>query len=417
MGKVRKKPPARLVDLPAEIGDFANWTALAQLEVVQALSERKLGRKRRPSKASGDVLVIRSHLRPLDIYAYLKARFGPPNGFLTMIKDQEDSDNWAHWDYVIQAGQYQVAFVGTTRDVHVSVQARLSDAGWKALIVGLKGEFARLGREKSEVVRSLEKWTIFQNKYGNIADLCADLHQRLSDADKVSDFDEYVYPKYKSKRTLGRLQSARKVAATIYQDCLVLSMATPVYAEAAINMMIQIAAKPALRTDEDALESFIRLPMPDKLERLSEAVDGLLEDPRAFGETYDGFMRVWSKRNDRLHGNLHPKTDYVEVVYFDDKTPLFAEGGDNVGRFIESLHRVHQPDQVIADYEAATLFVISLMAAFTPPTRFAFDQIMNDPYPGYDAKRRIFGKLFPNHAVQAYFEGMRTDDELRVSWD
>lgn len=417
MGKKHKKSGAGLVDLPAEIRDFGNWTAPTKLEVVQGLSEHERGSKKRQSKRSGDILVVRSRLKPLDVYAYLKARFGEPNGFLTMIKNQEDSDNWIHWDYVIKAGSHQVSFMGTTRDVHISIPAPLNDAGWKALIVGLKGEFARLGREKSETIRNLEKWTIFQNKYSNIADLCADLHHNLSGADSITVFDEYVYPKYRSKKILAKVQGAQQVAAAIYRDCLVLSLATPVYAEAAINMMIQIAAKPALRSDDAALEGFIRQPMPHKLDKLCEAVDGLLEEPRTFGKPYDDFMRVWSKRNDRLHGNVHPKTDYVEVVYFDGKTPLFAEGGDNVGRFLESLHRVHQPDQVVADYEAAALFVEALKAAFAPRIRFGFDQIMNDPYPGYDAKRRMFGKLFPNYAMQAYMKGMRTDDDLRVLWD
>jgi hypothetical protein len=40
-----------------------------------------------------------------------------------MMKDHEDSDNWIHWDCVIKADPYQLSFAGTTRDVHVSVQA------------------------------------------------------------------------------------------------------------------------------------------------------------------------------------------------------------------------------------------------------------------------------------------------------
>ncbi|MER8447386.1 hypothetical protein NKH52_29875 [Mesorhizobium sp. M1066] len=50
-------------------------------------------RDRKPKKKKGGaILAVRSRLRPVDIYCYLKARFGEPNGFQDFLR-KDDSDN------------------------------------------------------------------------------------------------------------------------------------------------------------------------------------------------------------------------------------------------------------------------------------------------------------------------------------
>jgi hypothetical protein len=41
-------------------------------------------------------------IRPVDLYVYLKARFGEPNGITMISKDHEDSDNLIHWHYSLK---------------------------------------------------------------------------------------------------------------------------------------------------------------------------------------------------------------------------------------------------------------------------------------------------------------------------
>jgi hypothetical protein len=71
--------------------DVQSWRAFTPeehrhwMEDVLARAEKK----RRREKTS--FLAVRQSLSPVDIYCYLKARFGEPNGFQTFLR-RDDSD-------------------------------------------------------------------------------------------------------------------------------------------------------------------------------------------------------------------------------------------------------------------------------------------------------------------------------------
>ena len=75
--------------------DIENWRASPRQEVA-AFLETKLEKK--ADRAKPDILVVRSRLKPVDVYSYLRARFGEPNGFLNFLR-RDDSDNLIHWDF------------------------------------------------------------------------------------------------------------------------------------------------------------------------------------------------------------------------------------------------------------------------------------------------------------------------------
>jgi hypothetical protein len=135
----------------------------------------------KPGKGKRQLLAVRTHLRPVDVYAYLRVRFGEPNGFQNILR-KDDSDNIVHWDFQIKAGEEDVYICGHLREVHLLLSEKLSDAQWKQLIDAIKSDYRRVAADKSAFTRSLEKYLIFQNKFVSIASLCADLHQSIFDA-------------------------------------------------------------------------------------------------------------------------------------------------------------------------------------------------------------------------------------------
>ena len=112
----------------------------------------------------GSSLIVRSMLRPVDVYCYLVARFGQPNGFQSFLR-RDDSDNWIHWDFNLKTGEVDLYLAGTSRDVHITAREPISDNEWIELINVIKADFGRIGPQKSQVLRSLEKFVVFQNKY------------------------------------------------------------------------------------------------------------------------------------------------------------------------------------------------------------------------------------------------------------
>jgi hypothetical protein len=74
--------------------------------------ENILDRAKRGRKRMGpSMLAVRSSLSPVDVYCYLKARFGEPNGFQNFLR-KDDSDNWIHWDFNLKAGDEDVRICG-----------------------------------------------------------------------------------------------------------------------------------------------------------------------------------------------------------------------------------------------------------------------------------------------------------------
>ena len=80
------------------------------------------------------------------------------------------------------------------------------------------------------------------------------------------------------------------------------------------------------------------------------------------------------------------------------------------------MERQYAPQRVIDDYISTHSFLIEIVRNLEPVVGFQVWQILEDPYPGYDARRQRAGVLFPNFLVSGYPVGLRYDDELEVEW-
>ena len=176
-------------------------------------------------------------MRPVDMYAYLRARFGVPNGIQNFLRG-DDSDNLIHWDFNLRSGDEDVYIAGHSRDIHFLLSEALTDEQWKSLLVGLKADFGRVSREKGEITRSFEKYLVFQNKYLALADYCADLHARLVDAPPYQPLYSSAATGRGLKRHSAAMTEATKRANAVYRDSVTLSLLTPVMVEAFLNMLI-----------------------------------------------------------------------------------------------------------------------------------------------------------------------------------
>ena len=261
------------------------------------------------------------------MYCYLKARFGEPNGFQTFVA-KDDSDNWIHWDYNLKAGCADLHISGMSRETHIMTSESLSDEQWRDLVVNIKADFARVGREKSNVLKSLEKWAVFQNKFVEIANACAGKHAII--ADFLANKPGYFSLKAKSKRdgasSAKEMSERNKLRADMAQACLELSLLTPVMAEAFINMTILMLCKPEVRENNRQFEVFIRSQIDAKIFDLPYKCTGFLSGIDPASPAFVNFKRVMDKRNHEIHGNIDPEREKIEVVYFDNKRPLFSVG-------------------------------------------------------------------------------------------
>ena len=113
------------------------WQACSPKEVIAHLEKSQSGHCQDDSQTNSAgqrpaALVIQTLIAPIDIYAYLKARFGRPNGIQSIIVE-EDSNNIFHWDYYVKCADSIIIFTGATQEVHALIKRPMADADWLRL--------------------------------------------------------------------------------------------------------------------------------------------------------------------------------------------------------------------------------------------------------------------------------------------
>jgi hypothetical protein len=361
------------------------------------------------------ILAARRTFSPVDIYCYLKARFGKPNGFQTFLA-RDSSDNWIHWDYNLKVAGEDVYISGTYREVHFMLSETLADRDWFSFFKAIKTDFGRVGKDKSAVQHSLEKWIIFPNKYIAMTEVCADLHSKVVEDKKllIPDAFEFPWKDEIDQQQAHHFQEMARRISDLYQNSLKLALITPVMAEAFLNMVILILCRKEIRDNERQLDAFLRSQIDAKIFDLPYKCRGFVNKIDANAETYKNFKRVMDKRNHAIHGNVEPERERIEVVYFEGKRPLFEEPGDHVAKKLEAPFRQYSPEQILKEYEDTHAFLQYLGECLEPSLRAEFWQLMEDPYPSYNVSQKMVGALLPVRTVVAHGQGMRYDDDLKL---
>lgn len=390
--------------------DVEKWRVSTPEEMVAYFSG-----KQSPAKGpTGSVLVVRKHLRPADVYAYLRARFGEPNGFQNFLR-RDDSDNLVHWDFLLKADGIDVYLAGPSREIQIMVSEQLTDNDWQDLIRAIKADFGRVATEKSKMLRSFEKYFVFQNKFVSLAGLCADLHAEIVDA------PPYERPAFSAdgedvKPLEAAMNKVSQRAEKLFRASLLLRLVTPIMVEAYINMVILIFCKDAIRLDRDEYQAFLRTNIPERIALLSENCAGFTRSIDTKTDAYANFMRVVNKRNFALHGNVDPIAERIETIFFEGRRPLFVNPGNNVQTFFEQLELLHAPQEVATEYEQIHGFLEEIADCLSEQHRRFFDQVITDAYPGYFVAKHRPTRILPDHVVTGMLPGVRYDDELQVEW-
>jgi hypothetical protein len=176
MKRAKEPPTSRAKPICLDVPSWRLPTS-QELEAFYKSKSTK-GVKDKRKRRGGSSLAVREQLAPVDVFCYLKARFGEPNGFQNFLR-KDHSDNWIHWDFQLKAGDEDVYICGMSREIHFVMSASLTDIDWRDLIFGIKSDFRRVGKDKGSVLRSLEHWVVFPNRYMAIASICAGLHSDI----------------------------------------------------------------------------------------------------------------------------------------------------------------------------------------------------------------------------------------------
>ena len=410
---MKREKAIRPPDVTARCLDVISWRLATAAEIRDFIKGQSLKRASGPARGSrSSALTVLRRLIPVDMYCYLKARFGDPNGVQNYFR-RNTSDNLFHWEFMLKADKVEVSISGKCRAVQLRVSEEMTDENWRDLILAIKSDYKRVAKKKSLVFKTLENWVIFPNRYVAIADLCADLHAKLTES--VGGYKAHSPKLYEPRKWKRLVLEMDKRAQVVFRSGLQLSILTPILAEAFINLLILTLCKPELRADQRELEDFFRSRIHVRLLELASKCDGFRRPIDRNSATYKRFLKIMNKRNDTIHGNHNPERKN-QRVYFEGTRPLFAEPGDQTFRYFEAIEHQYRPETVIRDYEDVHEFLAELTSCLKPQYAKSFRRLEEDHFPGFDILRRKIGCLFPHNYINLYMQGERFEDDLAVTW-
>jgi hypothetical protein len=301
--------------------DPGNWSASDIREEA-----RRVDRRKERSQYHCAIWIPQA-VRPADLYAYLKARFGEPNGMMSVLRNPS-SDNIFHWQYNVLADDDFMSIKASTSRIEcwASTSAPLSLGEQGLIIENIKNDFGRHGRQLSEVRDQLEEWVLFTNPFAHVGSIVTESEKELLElnvampAPVVGYIQQDEVPQYAERRRIWARNCHRAfvLANTI-------RMLAPVWGEAFVNLVIFAFAKESIKGDVRLYEDVVRRQIDIRIRELHLTCDHFRSGIDAIHSAFQDFHTLMNRRNDALHGNVNPQKLKVDEVLFDGYVPLFRD--------------------------------------------------------------------------------------------
>jgi hypothetical protein len=342
----------------------------------------------------------RNEVSPADLYCYLFARFGPPNGVQNILR-KDDSDNLIHWEWVLDHPQGKLSFTGLNFRTEVLVTADWDrdESESKQLVNCIKTDFSAWGRQMSEVRKHLEDWMEFVNPYQRLRNSVDNLLQELkmlgltpeekgpSEGTTFGEFSEEKWNELATKYSKG------------LGLCFGIRSMLPVLAEAYVNFLLFVLLRPEIKADDRLRENIIRQPIDVRIKSLHLNCIGFSKQVDYSAPQCKSYHTLVNERNDLLHGNVVLEKLKFNEVYFHGRVPVFMEYRSmwersvGVGMNAVGLNKIDEELKVVND------FIEHLSTYLLGDVKKQIDIMSEKRNLGWNKKTTRIGVLFPDHLV------------------
>lgn len=357
--------------------------------------------KKEATRLKVGLWTIDSGIAPVDLYTYLYARFGAPNGFGMTLKSPT-SDNLLHWHWSLQYRDRIIEFMGHTMSAQVAVEGsgEPSEENIQLLILALKADFANCGPAMSAERKRLELWTVFINPYCRLTRVVERFKERLAELDVRN----VVLPRTpRSEEEMNSFADRLELGQRVYEEalgiCTSLRMLSPVVAESFLNLVIFVLVDPSIREDQRLYDSLFRQEIDVRVRGLHLSCRGFRNSVNVSDNRFKKFQGLMGHRNDFLHGNIVPDKLAYRQMYFDGTIPL-PKKYENMAELalVNSLKHV-EPEVALADLAVVDGFVSLVLEAIHEKPRALVRAFMATLDPGWREDTKKAGILFPENIV------------------
>lgn len=362
----------------------------------------------------GGIWTIENEIKPSDLYCYLYAKFGKPNGIQNFLRS-DDSDNLIHWDWAFAHEQGIIMIMGLNMrtEVHLVGDWDFANCSKQNFIDHIKRDLGNYGKKMSEFrAEVLEDWEVISNPYRQLRDSITELQGHLSalGIDVHAEKPSMAAGQHSEENNEEWSALLRK-----YNHGIGLSMAiramTPVLAESFINLLIFILCRPDIKNNSRLYQNYVRSNIDVKVQSLHINCIGFKHSIDWTSKPCGQYNSVINERNDMLHGNVVVEKLKFSEIFFNGKVPVFKkyEGmwQQSMGVAVDAAGI----DKVAPDLKAVDEFIEYVFSCLTDGVREQVRVLINRRDIGINKKTKRLGALLPE-AVVDFWCGAVTSPEM-----
>lgn len=346
---------------------------------------------------NGEIWELTNEIKPLDLYCYLYAKYGPPNGIQNLFR-ADSSDNLIHWEWTF-ASEYGLILIqghNFRSEIHLLGDFKGKGLTLEGFISQIKSDIRNYGREISEIRKKLEKWTQFINPYKRI-ELAVNLHFNKLDELNLNPKNDKVpqITSYDESDNYGERWSA---AAERYSYAMGLAFGLramlPVLAESFVNLILFVLCRADMKNNERLFKNILRQPIDVRVQSLHINCVGFNRFVDYKSEECKKFHTLMNDRNDLLHGNIEIAKLSIGDVFFNGNVPIFTQYEDfwdkSIGVSMQSVKfsTIHEDRKIVDD------FINYILSSLNADIKPQIELIMEKEQLGFNPQTGRFGILF-----------------------
>ncbi|MBA0203683.1 hypothetical protein [Pectobacterium aroidearum] len=374
---------------------FLNLEVITPSSLIKILQSNNLPK-------NGEIWEFTNEIKPLDLYCYLYAKYGPPNGIQNFLR-ADDSDNLIHWEWTLSGiyGLTSIQGQNFRSEIHLMGDFKGKGLTLEDFLSQIKSDFGNQGKKISEVRKGIEKWTQFVNPYKRI-ESAVNLHFSKLDELNLNPQEDKV-PQATSDKEFETYSQRWSAVAEKYTYAIGLTFGLrsmlPVLAESFVNLILFVLCRSDIKNNERLFKNTIRQQIDIRVQSLHINCIGFHSAVDYSSEECKKFHTLMNERNDLLHGNVEVNKLSIGDVYFNKRVPLFIQYEDfwdkSIGVSMKSvkLESIHEDKKVVDD------FIKYILSKLNANIKEQVDIIMEKGQLGFNYKTGRVGVLFPDHIV------------------
>ena len=376
------------------------WEEFGEMkEVIKDLTLIPLNELVNKKTQSSKHFIFSENINPYNLYLYLSARFGKPNGILSLFR-KEDSAQLFHWHYSLKYKEYQIEIMCATYRLEVFISSKIvknQEECLSFLNLMIK-DISSYKKQILQVKKEIENWIQIINPFYKLMQQIKtefeEIEEKISQIDLLKlanrNIDGDIFNEWSNY-----IDSCSMKSFSI--RCLI-----PIYIETFINLILYMALPEDLKKDKDRFDLIIKKKINERFLEINNCI-GIVNEVSDEDIYWKNVHKIFNNRNDLLHGNINMKRLKINEVLFMDKMPLF-KSFSNFEKDIKE-NTFYEYKQIIdEEIEHAEDFLYYILFSFKEKIGLEIKSLIEIPTIGFNEETKRFGILFPNHLLDYYFK-------------